>query len=301
MSDTIGARRIGYRRRATPLHAARAPIAAAYAAAIACAALLTEHPFLLSSLLVTVIAAGAAADVGRELLRATRVVALPMVAFTVIVNLLVSRNGLTVFARLGDWGVLGQENLTVEAAVYGAVFGLRLLVVTLAFLLMTCAVNPDDLLRAARRISRRSALTATLTTRLLPVLLQDARRLSEAQRCRPEGAPKGARRTVAVLRATVVGALDRSLDVAAVLEMRGYGRTRRAPALRAQWSRHDIAFALAAGSILCLAVFAAVSGQASFQAYPLVNIGLSPTILILSGLLTAVALLPFCSQRGVEP
>ena len=63
-----------------------------------------------------------------------------------LVNVLVSREGLTVFARLGDWGVLGQVNLTVEAVVYGLVLALRLLVVTLACLLIVCAANPDELL-----------------------------------------------------------------------------------------------------------------------------------------------------------
>ncbi len=43
-----------------------------------------------------------------------------VLVLTVVVNVLVSREGLTVFARLGDWGPLGQVDLTVEAVVYGA-------------------------------------------------------------------------------------------------------------------------------------------------------------------------------------
>ena len=132
------------------------------------------------------------------------------------------------FARLGDWGVLGQVDLTLEAVVYGLVFGLRLLVVALACLLVVCAADPDELLLALRRVSPHSALTAALATRMVGVLGQDARRLAEAQRCRADGGAGGTRARVAVLRATVQGALDRALDVAAVLEMRGYGAGRRA-------------------------------------------------------------------------
>ena len=47
--------------------------------------------------------------------------ALPIVA----INVLVSREGLTVFARLGDLGPFGQGDLTVEALVYGAVIALK--------------------------------------------------------------------------------------------------------------------------------------------------------------------------------
>src|SRR6202007_3154255 len=103
---------------------------------------------------------------------------IPLLVLTVLVNVLVNREGLTVFARLGDWGVLGQVDLPVEAVVYGLVFACRLVL---------CAADPDQLLFALRRISPRSALTAALATRLVPVLGEDARRLAEAQRCRPDG------------------------------------------------------------------------------------------------------------------
>ena len=48
------------------------------------------------------------------------------------------------------------------------------------------------------------------------------------------------------MRATTAGVLDRALDVAAALEVRGYGaarRPRRGGASRRPWSRHDLAFA----------------------------------------------------------
>ena len=103
------------------------------------------------------------------------------------------------------------------------------------------AVDPDELLRAFRRVSLRSALTAALATRLVPVLARDARRMADAQRCRPAA---GAGRASRVLRAVTAGALDRAVDVAATLEVRGYGAARGAPAReRAPWSRHDLAFA----------------------------------------------------------
>ena len=301
MRTMNGSGRIAYRRRASPLHAARAPIAAAYGAALGAAALIVEHPLLLGALLVAVIAAATAAGVARELVGAARAIVVPIVLLTVLVNLLVSRAGLTVFARLGDWGVLGQVNLTLEAVVYGLVVALRLLVVTLAVLLVVCAVDPDALLLAFRRVSPRSALTAVLATRLIPVLGEDARRLAEAQRCRPDGGAGGARGRLAILRATVGGALERSLDVAAVLEMRGYGACKRAPATRGASSRHDLAFAAAAAGLIGLAVFAAVSGAAPFHAYPLLSVPLTPATFALAGLLLVLAAAPFADRRGIEP
>lgn len=309
MSVLDSATRIAYRRRASPLHATRATVAAAYGGGLALAALLTENPIVLTGLLGCVLLAAAAAGVGRQLLGAARGAALPMFAATVLVNVLVNRGGLTVFMRLGDWGVLGQMNLTVEAVVFGLVFALRLLVVALACLLAVCAANPDELLISMRRVSPRSALTASLATRMVPVLGQDAQRLAEALRCRPDGGARGTRGRLAVLRATVAGALDRSLDVAAVLETRGYGaagRTRaRGPALdagrAAARSRHDLAFGCAAVAIPLLVLLADLDGAAGFHAYPLVWVAAGPGTFALVVLLLAATLLPFLDRRGIQP
>jgi energy-coupling factor transport system permease protein len=301
MSALGGRRPLAYRRRASPLHAARASVAAVYGASLATAALVTQHPLLLAGLLCGVLGAAVAAGAGRELGRAGVRSALPIALMSVLVNVLVSRGGLTVFARLGDWGVLGQMNLTVEAVVYGLVFALRLLVVTLACLLVVCAADPDELLFGARRISPRSALTAALTTRLVPVLSADARRLAEAQRCRPGGAPHGARARLAILRASVSGALERSLDVAAVLEMRGYGAAGRARRAHRPLSRHDLAFAAAAAGLLALTIGADAGGLAAFHAYPLVSLPLTPAWIACAALAPAIALAPFLDRRGIEP
>jgi energy-coupling factor transport system permease protein len=309
MSVLDAATRIAYRRRASPLHASRATVAAAYGGSLALAALVVENPMVLAGLLAAVLLAAAAAGVGRQLLGAARGAALPMFAATVLVNVLVNRGGLTVFMRLGDWGVLGQMNLTVESVVFGLVFGLRLLVVGLACLLAVCAANPDELLISMRRISPRSALTASLTTRMVPVLGQDAQRLAEALRCRPDGGQRGTRGRLAVLRATVAGALDRALDVAAVLETRGYGAPGRpragGPVLdagrAAARSRHDIAFGCAAVAIPALAVLTRVDGASDFHAYPLVSVAAGPATAAAVALLLAATLLPFLDRRGIEP
>jgi len=302
MSALGAAGLIAYRRRASPLHAARATVAAGYGLALAVAALLAEDPLTLAALLAAVLLAALAAGVGRQALGALRATVLPVVVLTVLVNVLVSRQGLTVFARLGEWGPLGQEDLTVEAVAYGAVFALRLLVVALACLLVVCAADPDELLAALRPLSPRSALTAALTTRMVPVLGRDARRLAEAQRCRPDGGARGARGRLAILRATVAGALERSLDVAAVLEMRGYGAAGRArPGRAARRSRHDLAFAAAALGVLALVTAVRLAGAAGFSAYPLVSLHLGAGAWIAAALILAAALAPFADRRGIDP
>ena len=156
-----------YRRLPSPLHAARAGVAATWALALTVAVLVLFHPLVLLALTLAVLGAGVAAGLGHQLrrtLRTAAIVAVPIVA----INVLVSRDGLTVFARLGDLGPLGQGDLTVEALVYGAVIGLKVTLLILVTTLASLAVDPDELLRAVRRLSYRSALTASLATRMIP-------------------------------------------------------------------------------------------------------------------------------------
>jgi energy-coupling factor transport system permease protein len=288
-----------YRRVPSPLHATRAGVGALWAAALSLATLLLDHPLALAVLLVAVLAAGAGAGVGRLLahsMRAAAVVWLPIV----LVNVLVSRDGLTVFARLGDLGPFGQGDLTLEAVVFGAVVALKVMLLILITTLASLAVDPDEALRILRRLSFRSALTASLATRMIPVLAADAQRLAEAQRTRPLGPPRGVRGRLALLRAVVGGSLDRAMDVAATLEVRGFATARRAPRLQRPWSRHDIAFLASAAAILILALAGRFAGAARFAAYPEVHAPVSAgTIALCAGLLLA-ALLPFADRRGVD-
>jgi energy-coupling factor transport system permease protein len=323
-----------YRRLASPLHAARASVGAVWTMAIVVAALSIDHPLVLSAIALSVVLAGAASGVRRELVRSLRTAAIVAVPI-VVVNVLVARHGLTVLARLGDLGPFGQGNLTLEALVYGVVIALKVTILMLATTLASLAVDPDELLRGVRRVSFRSALTASLATRMIPVLANDGRRLAEARRTRPGGerargssgtAPSRWRRGVGYMRlgvtrarvretgptprararvtllsAIVGSSLDRAMDVAATLELRGFATARRAPRSRRRWSRHDLSFAVSAVALTALAVAARTVGIGSFDAYPEFHAGDAATTAALAAAFAIVVLLPFADRRGIEP
>jgi energy-coupling factor transport system permease protein len=287
---------VSYRRRASPLHSARAGAGCAYCLALAAAALMLDNPIALAAVVLAVLGAGAGAGVWRELRRAA-LVALPLAALIALVNALVSRDGLTVIARLGDLPVLGQTDITLEATAYGAILGLRAVALILAGALYTAAVDPDEVLRLFRRVSFRSALTATLATRMVPLLVRDSRRFADAQRCRPGPAPS----RIELMRAASSGVLDRALDVAAALEVRGYGSVRRPPRTRRPYSRHDLEFAAAALAVLGLAAAARAADLAPFAAYPALRAGTGLPVIGASAALLACALAPFADRKGIGP
>jgi energy-coupling factor transport system permease protein len=288
-----------YRRRASPLHAARAAAAIAWCTALAVSALVISNPVVLGAVAIAVVGAGLLAGVGREL-RRSLLWAVPLWFTIAAINALVSRDGLTVIWRFGDLPLLGQTNITLEATVVGAVNGLRAVVLVLIGTLYSVAVDPDEVLRLFRRFSFSSALSATIATRMVPVLVRDSRRLAEAQRCRPGDPPGRAQ----LLRATTAGVLDRALDVAATLEVRGYGsarqRARGGPHRHSPWSRHDIAFATSAVAVLGLAVLARVAGWAQFTGYPLLRAPAGARTVGVAVVLLGAALAPFLDRRGIE-
>jgi energy-coupling factor transport system permease protein len=283
-----------YVRRASPLHVARAGVGAAYCAALAACALIFEHPLALAAVAVAALGAAVGAGVGREVARTARFT-LPLVILVALVNALVVRDGLTVFARLGELPPFGRIDLTFEALVFGLVLGARVMVVVMCCALFTAAVDPDEMLRLFRRVSFRSALTAALATRLIPVLARDARRMADARACRPHPGPR-----VAVLRAVATSALDRAIDVAATLEVRGYGAAGAARPARAPWSRHDFAFAAATVVILALSVGVRIAGVADFEAYPSLLVPFGAVELVFAAALVLVAVAPFLDRRGIE-
>lgn len=287
-----------YRRLASPLHAARAAAGALFCMVLAAGALL-EHPLLLGAVAVAVLLAAVGAGVLADVARIAKY-AVPFAMIFALINPFVVREGLTVFARLGEIPPFGQVDLTVEALVYGLILGARIVVVTLAFALFTACVDPDELLRLFRRISFRSALTAALATRLVPVLARDAQRLEMARTCRADGGGEGAAAKAAVLRAVASGALDRAVDVAATLEVRGYGATHRGRAQHRPWSRHDLAFGVAALALVALFVGAAPAGVGRFEAYPLLEAPLGTGELAMAAATVLVSGLPFLDRRGIE-
>jgi energy-coupling factor transport system permease protein len=288
-----------YAPRPGPLQAASPGAAVAYLGSLTAVAFLYSSPLVLVAVGVAAALAGRLAGAGRAVRAAAKLglaIALPIV----VVNALVVSRGETVLARLGEWPLFGQVDVTAEAIVDGCVFGLRALVVMIAFAVYSACVDPDRVLRALRPIAGRSALTATLISRLVPVAAADAARLRDAGRLRgPAAAPLG---RAALARRLLAGSLDRAVDVAATLELRGYGfGAPRADCAGCadcgRRSRFDARFYGIGTCLLAVAIAGKVLGADEFGAYPTVDVGVAPSTLLVSALVALAGLGPIARRR----
>ncbi len=291
--------------RRRPLQAASPGAAVAYLGALAAVAFLYSSPLVLTATGAAVLTAGLLAG-ARDAVGAALRMGVALALLIVAVNAFVVNRGETVLARLGQWPLLGQVDVTAEALADGAIFGLRALVVMIAFAVYSACVDPDRVLRALRPFAGRSALTATLVSRLVPVAAADAGRLREAARLRGPGAAAAGRAPLA--RRLLAGSLDRAVDVAATLELRGYslapprsGRSNRERVhlvvsqhhkSLAFASRFDRRFYLAGVVVLAAAIVGELLGADAFHAYPTIQVGLEPAALALSALLVLSGFVP---------
>lgn len=278
-----------YQPRQGPLQLASPAAAVAYLGAIVAVAFLYSNPVVLAAAGVAATAAGLLAGARRAVAVALKM-GMALALLIVVVNALVVNRGETVVARLGEWPLLGQVDVTLEAIVAGASGGARAAVAIITAAVYSACVDPDRVLRVLRPLAGRSALTATLVSRLVPVAAADASRLRDAARLRGPGA--AAVGTAPLARRLLAGSFDRAVDVAATLELRGYGLTAPRVRGRRMTSRYDRRFYAVAAVLLAAALAGKALGADDFHTYPSVEIGIGPTKAALSVLVALGGLAP---------
>jgi energy-coupling factor transport system permease protein len=279
----------------SPLHRASPAAAIAFLGSLALVAFVFSNPLILLSAGIAAAVAGIAAGARRAVLASLRL-AVPLLILMTAINALVTHRGETVLLRGWQLPVVGNTDVTLESLAAGGTIGLRVLVVIIPFAVYSACVDPDRVLRALRPLARRSALTATLVSRLVPLAAADHSRLREAAALRGPGAERAGR--AALARRLLEGSLDRSIDVAATLELRGHslpGRTRP----RLERSRDSAPLLLTAGAIASAAAAAVLAGGGGFETYPEIELATDPATLALCVALPALASLPF-AVRSIE-
>jgi energy-coupling factor transport system permease protein len=281
---------LAYSARPGPLGEASALAATVYLLSFAVAAFAFSNPIVLAATGVAVGIAGRAAGATRALVLALRWGA-ALAILIIAVNAIASQRGDTILVRGWDLPVLGQIDISAEAIAEGAVLALRIVVVMMVFFVHTASVDPDRMLRLLRPVARHSAMTATLIARMVPLAAADYGRLGEAARLRgPAAAPVG---RGALARRLVAGSLDRAVDVAATLELRGYARGAPRSAGPDRPSRHSASFLACGLAVIAVAVVCRAAGVGDFEAYPTIAVDSAPSTLALAAVLPLLAVAPF--------
>ncbi len=288
---------LAYSPRPGPLGRARPLLAAIYLGPLAAVAFSFSSPLVLAAAGGAGLLAAAASGALRPALAPLRY-GLVLAATVIAVNALVTDRGDTILFRGGHVPVLGNVDVTLEAIAEGGILALRILVALAVFAVWSACVDPDRILKAIRPFAARSAITATLISRLVPLAAADSTRLQEAASLRGPGAAPVTR--AALARRLVAGSLDRSVDVAATLELRGFGLGARPARVHYRRQGGEIPMLVAGLGMIAASVAAAVSGWGEIQIYPTISSGFEPGTLAFALALPLLAALPFCSRRELD-
>jgi energy-coupling factor transporter transmembrane protein EcfT len=240
-----------------------------FGAAACTLAFAADHPLILAA-----VAAGALAlhFAARRRRRMYLIAGLVVAVAVALLNPLVQANGDLILFELPDIPILDLQ-VTLEEVVAGVALGLRAFAVTVLIGAVLAHVDPDRLLAAASRLLPHSALAASVAARMLPTLERDAQALSETARLRGVSLAAGrwstrARAAGALATPLVGSALERSLDVAEAMAVRGYGagpRTRMNEPPASAVERMVLTLAAPLGALAILAIAGRVG---SFGFYP---------------------------------
>lgn len=260
------------------------------------AALVVDHPAVLAGLLAAVIAIGALAGLARRMLTIA-LLSLPLVLMVGLINAFLSRQGETVVWRFGTLPVVGRVDVTAEALAWSGTLVLRVWALVLVAALFSACVDQDSLIRLMRRRSSRFGLAVGIAARLAGLLASDGRRMAQARRTLD---PTMAAGRGALVEAIALGALDRAVDAAAALELRGLGDSPcLSPPEYSPWSRHDKAFLVSSSLLCCLVTAALAADWVGFTAGAKVEATGGSAPWIVSLLLLAVIVAPMLDRRGV--
>ncbi|MDD5556793.1 MAG: energy-coupling factor transporter transmembrane component T [bacterium] len=258
----------GRPRRAAPLHPAAA---LAHAGAVLILGMLWSNPAWLAALLALTAAQIISAEGWRAWRRSIAPAAALALSFAVF-NVIFSHAGTTLLWRGPSLPLVGEPSVSLEALLFGASAGLRVLVVVSACRLLASLSTLQDALDLLGRAAPKSSFTAALAALLIPRMRRDLAGIREALRARGVrlAGPLPGRILASrhLFRALLVSSLEGSWDIAIALSCRAFGSARRRRPRRRRPGTRDSVIAGCAVAALALALAGAWRGMGSAVFYP---------------------------------
>ena len=250
------------------------------------------HPvFLTVSLAASCLYAGAAGT-GR-LLKIT----LPAGVLIIIINALVSHNGVTVLYDLPDGNVL-----TAEALIFGTAAAVLMWASVGWFYLCSCIFTTERVIFLFGRLSPRLALLISMTIRFFTKLSQQFRSVRAASAVMYTATAKmspliAVRRGIRELSALIQWALETSVETADSMNSRGYGLKKRTFYAEYEFRKTDIFLILTAMILDVYIITGWMMGWTEYSYYPYFEInGTDAAALSVYGAYVLLCCLPAAAE-----
>lgn len=223
--------------------------------------------------------------VGERRLRPLAIGLSALFVATVVINGLLSHTGATVVVDVPGWVPLVGGVLTAEGFAEGAAIGLSLVSAVSVVAALSVVLEPSDLVDALPRPLSHTGAALGSALNLVPATAASFVAVREAQRLRG-WRPKGPRALADLAVPVVLGAIDRSVQLAESMEARAFGSGRRTSAIAGDRSTRGAAMVAASLVILAVLVLVRLHGDSgTWYPYP------TPSVPAVTPLALAPALL----------
>lgn len=190
-----------------------------------------------------------------------------------IINPLVIRAGATIIWHGPELPFLGKLDISMEALYYGAVSSIRLLVIISIFCLYNLMINPDKVLNLFSKVAGKSVLMIALSTRMLPTMVRDLKRIKEVQQFRGVDFDEGSlwarvKKYSCLYNVLLLSSLEDSLEIAESMQARAFGSGKRSVYSRNILRPRDIICMVASFLALFAAIWGLQYGYGQYTFYP---------------------------------
>ncbi|TEB07821.1 Energy-coupling factor transporter transmembrane protein EcfT [Pelotomaculum schinkii] len=209
-----------------------------------------------------------------------------------LINPLVIRAGSTIIWHGPQAPYLGKLDISMEALYYGAVSGIRLLVIMSIFCLYNLMINPDNILNLFSKVAGQSVLMIVLATRMFPTMVRDLKRIKEVLQFRGVDFDEGSlwkkvKKYSYLYNVMLLSSMEDSMEIAESMQARAFGSGKRSVYSRYMLRSRDIL--CAGGSFLALfaAIWGLQYGCGQYTFYPEADVLIKgmPTIITLAAVL----------------
>ncbi len=196
------------------------------------------------------------------------------VILIIIINPLVSNSGVTVIYQGFRLPIIGRFKITLEAIVYGGIMGIKLVSITLVFVLYGVMTNVDDSFSFFSKYAHRITLTLSMATNLIHRLRLEITRVKEVMVLRgakldEKNIFKRIRAHYPVLKVVLISSLEGALNRAEALYSKSYGKGKRTVYTELKIKSIDYILIGLSFIFLGLIIYGASINRGSYSYYPM--------------------------------
>ncbi|WP_432663277.1 energy-coupling factor transporter transmembrane component T [Wukongibacter baidiensis] len=231
-----------------------------------------NHPIYIAFMLMFLISSFILLGENKKLKNALKY-SLFMILLIIIINPIVSNNGMTVIYKGLRLPIIGRFKITLEAIVFGVFMGLKLMSMTLVFLLYSILIDVDDSFGFFSKYAHKLTLTLSMTTNIIHRLRLEITRVRDVMVLRganlnEKNILKRIKAYYPILKVVLISSLEGSINRAEALHSRGYGKGKRTLYSKLEFKPVDYILTGLSFIFLGLLIYGWATNKGSYSYYP---------------------------------